>query len=230
MSYIDLGDIRRFFRDFIDSEKEARRRYLAVMYVVVKYVEAFKTIANKDALMRSVYSPEAFAKTVGIDKRLGDLLNVSLSWYWGVAHKACRTFSEKDLGEIKGEITETFKWNDDDYKSMNLSEDDDVCSRFAAALLEIGEADTVLDCTRIRSPFLKEAGKTAVNLAGMYDDAKNEQAILEARIAEIEQTLKNAKVVDSSTLSSEHVHIGSTVKVLRVDNKKCPRFPHEHFL
>ena len=46
-----------------------------------------------------------------------------------------------------------------------------------------------------------------------YDDAKNEQAILEARIAEIEATLKNAKVIDESEISLEHVHVGSNVRV-----------------
>lgn len=46
-----------------------------------------------------------------------------------------------------------------------------------------------------------------------YDDAKNEQAIMEARIADIEVMLKNAKVIDESEVSNEHVHIGSKVKV-----------------
>ena len=46
-----------------------------------------------------------------------------------------------------------------------------------------------------------------------YDDAKNEQAMLEARIADIEATLKNAKIIDESEISAEHVHIGSKVKV-----------------
>ncbi len=46
-----------------------------------------------------------------------------------------------------------------------------------------------------------------------YDDAKNEQAIMEARIADIEVMLKSAKVIDESEISNEHVHIGSKVKV-----------------
>ena len=35
-----------------------------------------------------------------------------------------------------------------------------------------------------------------------YDEAKNEQGIIEARIAEIEATLQNVKVLDSSDLST----------------------------
>ena len=46
-----------------------------------------------------------------------------------------------------------------------------------------------------------------------YDDAKNEQAILEARIVTIEATLKNAVIIDEDTISNEHIHIGSKVKI-----------------
>ncbi len=46
-----------------------------------------------------------------------------------------------------------------------------------------------------------------------YDEAKNDQAMLEARIAQIESILKNAKIIDESELTNEHIHIGSKVKV-----------------
>ena len=46
-----------------------------------------------------------------------------------------------------------------------------------------------------------------------YDDAKNEQAIVEARIATIESTLKNAVIIDEDAISNEHIHIGSIVKI-----------------
>ena len=46
-----------------------------------------------------------------------------------------------------------------------------------------------------------------------YDEAKSEQAKLEANIAELEYTLQHAKVIDESTLSTDTIHIGSTVKV-----------------
>ncbi len=46
-----------------------------------------------------------------------------------------------------------------------------------------------------------------------YDEAKNEQAIVEARIATLEQMLKNVKVLDEADLSSDMVHVGSRVKV-----------------
>ena len=46
-----------------------------------------------------------------------------------------------------------------------------------------------------------------------YDEAKNDQAIVEARIADLEVMVKNAVVIDESVLSKETVHIGSTVEV-----------------
>lgn len=46
-----------------------------------------------------------------------------------------------------------------------------------------------------------------------YDEAKNEQAIVEGRIAELEAQLKNVRVLDESELGTENVHIGSIVTV-----------------
>ncbi len=46
-----------------------------------------------------------------------------------------------------------------------------------------------------------------------YDEAKNEQAIIEARILEIESMLKDVKIIDEHELSTEVVYVGSKVKV-----------------
>ena len=46
-----------------------------------------------------------------------------------------------------------------------------------------------------------------------YDEAKNDQAALEARIAELEAQLKHVRILDESELSSEHVHVGSKVRL-----------------
>ena len=46
-----------------------------------------------------------------------------------------------------------------------------------------------------------------------YDEAKNDQAIMESRIADIMVMLKNSKVIDEDDISSEHIHIGSKLKV-----------------
>ena len=46
-----------------------------------------------------------------------------------------------------------------------------------------------------------------------YDDAKNEQAMLEARIATLEDKLRSATVVDASDLGTDVVRVGSIVHV-----------------
>src|SRR3954468_11536486 len=46
-----------------------------------------------------------------------------------------------------------------------------------------------------------------------YDDAKNEQAMLEARIASLEEKLRSASVIDASELSPDIVRVGSVVHV-----------------
>ncbi|ADD03274.1 GreA/GreB family elongation factor [Thermoanaerobacter mathranii subsp. mathranii str. A3] len=46
-----------------------------------------------------------------------------------------------------------------------------------------------------------------------YDEAKNEQAFIEGRIATLEAMLKNAKVIDEEDIKLDQVSIGCTVKV-----------------
>ena len=46
-----------------------------------------------------------------------------------------------------------------------------------------------------------------------YDDAKNEQAMLESRIATLEDKLRSASVIDASELDNEVVRVGSLVNV-----------------
>lgn len=46
-----------------------------------------------------------------------------------------------------------------------------------------------------------------------YDEAKNDQAQVEARIADVEVMLKNAVVIDESQLNNESVRLGSKLDV-----------------
>lgn len=50
-----------------------------------------------------------------------------------------------------------------------------------------------------------------------YDEAKNEQALVEARIQKLEEQLKNAKVIAYETLSTDSISIGTTVKIRDVE-------------
>jgi transcription elongation factor GreA len=46
-----------------------------------------------------------------------------------------------------------------------------------------------------------------------YDDAKNEQAMLEARIASLEDKLRSATVIDSADIGTDVVGVGTIVHV-----------------
>lgn len=46
-----------------------------------------------------------------------------------------------------------------------------------------------------------------------YDEAKNEQAMIESRIAQLEAMLKNVKVLDDDEVSTDVVNVGSKVRV-----------------
>ena len=50
-----------------------------------------------------------------------------------------------------------------------------------------------------------------------YDEAKNAQAMNEARILELEAMLKNARVLDADSISTDMVHVGSRVRVRDVE-------------
>jgi len=50
-----------------------------------------------------------------------------------------------------------------------------------------------------------------------YDEAKNEQAQVEGRIVQLENMLKNAKIIDEEDINTDIVSIGSKVKVLDME-------------
>ena len=62
-----------------------------------------------------------------------------------------------------------------------------------------------------RIKYAKEFGDISENAE--YDDAKNEQAMLEARIAQLEERLRSATVIDASDLDTDMVRVGSIVHV-----------------
>lgn len=50
-----------------------------------------------------------------------------------------------------------------------------------------------------------------------YDEAKNEQAQLEGKIADLEARLKHAQVIDDSDLDTNTVKVGSKIRVLDIE-------------
>ena len=57
-----------------------------------------------------------------------------------------------------------------------------------------------------------------------YDEAKNEQSRIEAKIGEMENTLRNCVVVDDDDVNTETIGVGNTVKVMNQTLKKEQTF------
>ena len=75
----------------------------------------------------------------------------------------------------------------------------------------------------IRRKEVSEKIKVALSFGDLsenseYDEAKNEQAMVEARIAEIEQMFKNVVILDEDGISTDTVSIGSVVTVKKLKN------------
>ena len=57
-----------------------------------------------------------------------------------------------------------------------------------------------------------------------YDDAKNEQAMLEHRIAQLEERLRSARVIAKGDVKKDVVSVGSKVKLRDIDAKKTVEY------
>ena len=57
-----------------------------------------------------------------------------------------------------------------------------------------------------------------------YDDAKNEQAMLEHKIAQLEERLSNARVISKRDIDLSVVSIGAKVKLRDVDAKRTDEY------
>ena len=70
----------------------------------------------------------------------------------------------------------------------------------------------------------REFGDIAENAE--YDDAKNEQAMLEHRIAQLEERLLSARVITKKEISKDTVSVGATVRLKDMDDEQDGRVPH----
>jgi transcription elongation factor GreA len=68
----------------------------------------------------------------------------------------------------------------------------------------------------------REFGDIAEN--SEYDDAKNEQAMLEKQIAELEEKLRSARVIDSKNIDTDTVAVGVLVHVKDQKTEKSTKF------
>ena len=68
----------------------------------------------------------------------------------------------------------------------------------------------------------REFGDIAENAE--YDDAKNEQAMLEARIAKLQERLAGARVIEKREIAKDVVSIGAKVRLRDVDAKQTVEY------
>jgi transcription elongation factor GreA len=68
----------------------------------------------------------------------------------------------------------------------------------------------------------REFGDIAEN--SEYDDAKNEQAMLEKQIAELEEKLRSARLIDEKNVDTETVGVGVLVHVKDQKTDKSTKF------
>lgn len=83
--------------------------------------------------------------------------------------------------------------------------------------------DELENLKTVRRQENKEAIKRARSFGDLsenseYDEAKEEQATIEARISEIENMLVNVKIIDDTPVDTSIVTVGSTVKIKSVED------------
>ena len=99
-----------------------------------------------------------------------------------------------------------------------MSEQEVILTREGLKQLE----DELENLRTVKRAEVKERLKEAIALGDLsenseYDDAKNEQAVMEGRILELEKMIRNAKVIDEDAHQEGTVTVGSLVKVKDIE-------------
>ncbi len=77
----------------------------------------------------------------------------------------------------------------------------------------------------VRRAEIAEQIKTAIAFGDLsenaeYDEAKNEQSRVEHHILELENTIRNAQVIDENDIPTDRVSVGNSVKLLDLAEKE----------
>ena len=80
-------------------------------------------------------------------------------------------------------------------------------------MAELKHLETV-ERPKISAAIAEARDKGDLSENAEYDEAKNEQAEVEAKIAQIEEKIKTAQVIDESQINSNVVGLGSKIKIL----------------
>lgn len=107
-------------------------------------------------------------------------------------------------------------------KKAQTAQDDESLVITKEGLKTLQDELELLSTTRRRQ--VAERLKEAISYGDLsenseYEEAKNEQAFMEGRILELEEMIKNARVVDTTSHSKQVVEIGTKVKIKDVKKK-----------
>ena len=85
----------------------------------------------------------------------------------------------------------------------------------------VAELNTLTDVEypRIKDALAEARAQGDLSENAEYDEAKNEQSRIEAKIVEMENTLRNCVVVEDDEVSTDVIGVGNTVKVKNLTMK-----------
>ena len=89
-------------------------------------------------------------------------------------------------------------------------------SGYAALLEEKRRVEEAIEKNKKDISTARSFGDLSEN--SEYDEAKREQGIIASRIAELEDLIHNAQVLDPNEIDKNLAGVGATVKVRRLDN------------
>jgi transcription elongation factor GreA len=87
--------------------------------------------------------------------------------------------------------------------------------------------DELTELENVRRSEVAQRLKEAISFGDLsenseYEDAKNEQALLETRILELQEMIKTAKIISEKKGKGKFVKIGSTVTIENLTDKEGP--------
>jgi transcription elongation factor GreA len=121
---------------------------------------------------------------------------------------------------------------DDEESSRGEVEEDIVSEGFERETLVTKEGlaalkDELLQLETVKRKEVAARLKESISFGDLsenseYEDAKNEQALVESRINELQRMIKTAKIITEKKSSGKIVKLGSTVKLQNISDKDYP--------
>ena len=139
------------------------------------------------------------------------------------------TFAPKEDNFQDSEFRYSYAWISEFFFFLSAKKHDNILNDTVMAYMsQEGYDKLVAEIHRLEAierpkasaAIAEAADKGDLSENSEYDAAKEAQAHLEAKIVELKRTMAQAKIVDTSRLSTEEVQIMSTVEMTNLTNKK----------